>query len=265
MYKKKNKSAFIVAGIIGGLLISSVFVIKNYNMPNTFLKDGVLFVDKVVSYPFSFLEDNETKEENIKLKKEIDKLKSLEYENNELKDEISSLKNVLSINNLLSSKEYINASVINRNLGYWNELLTIDKGTNSGISNNMAVISNGAMVGITKNVSSTSSDVLLFSNVKFPMNISVKVKIDDKEVYGILNNYNNGLYEIIGIVENITIPEGATVVTTGLGNIFPSGIYIGSVSEVVTDNFDLSKVVKVSPGTKFDDIDFVTVVKKVEE
>ena len=267
MYKKKkNNTVFIVLGVIFiCLLFSSLFIIKNFNFPNVFLKDGVMFVNNVVKSPFKFIENNDLQDENEKLKLEIENLKNLEYENIELNNQISDLKNMLSINNLLVSKEYINASVINRNLGYWSEKLTIDKGESSGITNNMAVISNGTMIGITKNVSLTSSDVLLFSNVKFPMNISVKIDIGDKEIYGVLNKFGDNLYDVIGVVENIDIPVGSMVTTSGLGNNFPAGLFIGYVNEIVTDNFDLSKVVEVTPGTSFDDINYVTVVKRVSE
>ena len=42
--------------------------------------------------------------------------------------------------------------------------------------------------------------------------------------------------EVIGVVDNIEIPADSLVVTSGLGNIFPSGILIGKVSVVTTDN-----------------------------
>jgi rod shape-determining protein MreC len=102
----------------------------------------------------------------------------------------------------------------------------------------------------------------LLCNKKFPLNISVKIVFDDKELFGILNNYKDGFYEIVGIVENMNIPEGSIVMTAGLGNIFPSGIKIGEVSSVVTDNFDLSKIVLVEPNVDFNDISYVTVVKR---
>ena len=90
-------------------------------------------------------------------------------------------------------------------------------------------------------------------------------KVDDKYVYGILNKYSNGFYEVMGIVENLEIPSGSKVVTTGLGNIFPSGLLVGYVDSIETDNFDLSKVVKVKSDVLFDDISYVTIVKRDNE
>lgn len=268
MYKKKSwyhNKFLIVTLIILSLILSSVFINKNFNLPNGIFKDGVLLVNNILGKPIEFLNNNqEIIEENKYLKKRIEELSVYETKNIELNEEINELKKVLKINKLLSDGEYINASVINRNLDYWTESLIIDKGIKDGITSNMAVVSEGKMIGITNNISSHNSNVLLFCNNKFPLNISVKIVFDDEELFGILNNYKDGFYEIVGIVENIDIPKDALVMTAGLGNIFPSGIMIGKVDDVVTDNFDLSKIVMVNPDVDFDDISYVTVIKGEE-
>ena len=266
MYKKNKKTKntiIIISTIILSILISSLLI--NKNLKGLYARDSIIGISNIIKSPSKLKENKNINEENEKLKQEIEQLKALEQENIELKKEINDLKSTLSINEILSDKTYINASVINRNLGYWIEKLTINKGINNEVENNMAVISNGTLIGITTNASQFSSDVTLLCNKKFPMNISVKINIGDREVYGILNNYNNNEYEIIGVVENVQIPENSKVTTTGLGNTFPSGIYIGTVKNIETDNFDLAKVVHVTPGTNFDDIKYVTVVKRGEQ
>ena len=52
------------------------------------------------------------------------------------------------------------------------------------------------------------------------------------------------------------------VTTTGMGDIFPSGILIGTVKRVSTDNFDLARTVEVEPYVDFDDINYVTILKR---
>ena len=267
MYKKKGKvrKFVICVSVVVCLLLSSVFINRRFNLPNFFIKDGILYLDRMLVKSFSFLNGNdynELKSENERLNNEINMLKHYEVENEELTSQISKLKGLLKIDKLLSDKEFINSSVLSRGIDYWNESLIIDKGSSDGVSNDMAVVSGGALVGITSSVSGHNSNVLLLCNSKFPINISVKIKVDDKEVYGILNNYNNGMFEVMGIVENISIPSGSSVVTTGLGNIFPSGLLIGYVDSVTTDNFDLSKIVKVKSSIDFNDISYVAVVKR---
>ena len=84
---------------------------------------------------------------------------------------------------------------------------------------------------------------------------------------GLISGYSskNNTYTVEGISENVDIAKGADVVTTGMGDMFPSGIQVGKVTKVTTDNFDLSKVVEVEASVDFDDIDYVTVLKRESE
>lgn len=267
MDKKKRKKYIIFFSIVISLLVSSIFIRKNFNFPSYGIKDGTMFVNKAIVRIFGDKNYYKLLEENESLKEQLEVYKDYKSLNLELQDEITKLKEVTSVNKLLSDRKYVNASVINRDLDYWQKKLVIDVGTSSNISNNMAVISNGSLIGITDDVSANSSTVTLLSNHKFPLNVSVKIKVGDKYVYGILNDYNEeeGLFEVVGVVDNISIPADSLVVTSGLGNVFPSGILVGSVSLVTTDNFDLSKVIKVKAGADFNNISYVTVVMRGEE
>lgn len=268
MHKKKSRKKIIIfLCIVLSLVFATVFSKMNFNFPAYGLKDGVMFVNKVITRVFGDKNYYKLEEENRKLREEIEVYKDYEALNSELKNEISKLKEVTSINNVLSDRKYVNGSVINRDMDFWQKKLVIDVGASSDITNNMAVISNGSLIGITDDVSMNSSSVMLLCNHKFPLNISVKIKVGDNYVYGILNNYdeNEGVFEIVGVVDNIEIQPDSLVVTSGLGNIFPSGINIGKVSLVTTDNFDLSKVVKVKSNANFDDINYVTVVMRGEK
>ena len=116
-------------------------------------------------------------------------------------------------------------------------------------------------------VSNYSSTVELLSNDHMSDKISVKIKTKDDYVYGLISTYDSktNTYTVEGISENEEILEGADVVTTGMGTVFPSGLMIGKVKKVTTDNFDLSKVVQVEAAVDFDDLDYVTVLKRVSK
>ena len=47
-----------------------------------------------------------------------------------------------------------------------------------------------------------------------------------------------------------------------MGDTFPSGLLVGHVKRVTTDNFDLSKVAIVESSVDFDEIDYVSVLKR---
>ena len=68
--------------------------------------------------------------------------------------------------------------------------------------------------------------------------------------------------DLEGISNTKDVNIGDRVYTSGLGGIFPSGILIGTVSEITTDSYDLAKVIKVKPSADFSDINYVSILKR---
>ena len=110
--------------------------------------------------------------------------------------------------------------------------------------------------------SNNTSVIKLLTDENMTNKISVKIEYDGRFVYGLLSNYKDTFFLIDGISDNTNIDKGAKVVTSGLTDSFPSGILIGYVEEISTDNFDLSKTLKVKSKIDFNDIYYVTVLKR---
>lgn len=221
-------------------------------------KDLFLSISNIITKPILNIKDA-NKDKII----EVDNIETevIRMENSELKKEIIALKEQLNLNELLVDKKIYNATVINRSLESWNESLTIDKGSIDGIKNNMAVLYKGYLVGQTYDVNYYSSKVKLLSN-DHVNKLSIKIDIGNKDIYGILTSYQDGQYKIEGITDMDEIPLNAVVSTTGLSNNVPSGLQIGNISNIETDNYDLAKIITVTPAINFNEISYVMVVDK---
>ena len=171
---------------------------------------------------------------------------------------------MLDIKSDLEGYKVLNATVINRNVGYFYDTLSIDKGSHSGIKPDMAVVTSKGLIGKVIKTSTLTSTVKLLSSDSLNMKISVKIKVSDEYYYGLLTGYDKDkkTYIIEGISNNIDIPNDSVVTTTGMSEIFPSGILIGKVSESNTDNFELSKIIYVKTDVNYDNIEYVTVLKR---
>ena len=257
------------------LLAASLKEDRDLNPIEKVAKDIGTVVLKVVSTPFNFVHDklDEMAEKNNlykkykELKNKEDQVDSVIAQNENLQNEIDKLKETLDLKTVLSDKVYLNATVVSRNIGYWYDEITIDKGSKNGIEKGMAVIIPDGLIGQITKVSNYSSTVKLLSNENMNDKISVKIKVGDGYVYGLISMYDSktNTYTVEGISENVDIEKGADVVTTGMGTIFPSGLMVGTAQKVTTDNFDLSKVVEVKASVNFDDLDYVTVLKRKSE
>ncbi len=282
MYNKKHFSKrylFILAVVLIALILvvlaASLKEERDLNPVEKVAKDTITIVLKVVSAPFNFIQDraeemmekNDLYEKYKKLKNKEEQVDSVISQNENLQNEIDKLKETLDLNTVLSDKVYLNATVISRNIGYWYDEITIDKGSKNGIEKGMAVVTPKGLIGQITKVSNYSSTVKLLSNENMSDKISVKIKVEEGYVYGLISKYDSktNTYTVEGISENVDILKGANVVTTGMGTNFPSGLMVGKVKRVTTDNFDLSKVVEVEASVDFDDLDYVTVLKRKTE
>ena len=52
------------------------------------------------------------------------------------------------------------------------------------------------------------------------------------------------------------------MVTSGLGELFPAGIYVGTVEKVETDKYNLSQTLYIKNDQNFNSIHYVTVLKE---
>ena len=261
MYKnfknKNNKYHIAITVVVLFLLLTASLLIKRDN--NTFIKDGVIVIEKVIMYPFTVLnkEKNNTQSESYIIQKNV---------NASLEKEIKELKDVLELNKTLTEYEPINTTILSRNKSYWFNTVTIDKGRKDGIRANMAVVTKNGLVGKISSVSNYSSEVKLITSDDLNFKVSITIKANDEDNYAILNGYNkkSGLITASGIDKTTNINEGDRVLTSGLGKMFPAGVYIGEVKDIKSDKYNLSKKIYIKTKQDFNDMHYLTVLKVKE-
>ncbi len=279
MYEKKkiNKkyiiliAVFVVAFVLG---ITNAIIMNKENLSpfEKSIKDATLAVSKIIYKPVEFfknkIEEYQDKqnlyEKYQELEKKVKETDLIQSEKEELEREVENLKKTLELNHTLSESSYLNATVVNRNLGYWYNTITIDKGSYNGVEKDMPVIVSEGLIGKVTKVTNFNSTVKLITSDDVNNKTSVKIKVGEKFVYGLLSGYDQQKKTFIveGISDNTEIPEGSLVTTTGMGDSFPSGTVVGKVKQVTTDNFDLAKTVEVTSSVDYDDLSFVTILKR---
>lgn len=278
--KKKNnipKKYILVIIIILIIILLVIFSVtlkedRKLNKVESLFKDGFTYIENIITYPFNYVSDNiknykklkDVEKSNDVLETSIDRIDSIEAENIELRRQLDALKEELNINYTLSDYEYLNATVISRNVGYWYNKLTINKGSYNGVEKDMVVISSKGLIGRVVKTSTFTSDVRLITTSDTNNKISVHVSNGDNNLYGVINGYDykKSVLELEGISNTKDVNVGDYVYTSGLGGIFPAGILIGTVTEITTDSYDLAKIMKVTPSVDFNDINYVSILKR---
>lgn len=275
--RNRNKKYWLILILLSiiiviGVIYKMVNDDRNLTKIEGLLKDTGLFVNKVLYSPIRFIdkkvseqkEKKEMYEKYSELKEKSENYDLLQSKFNELDYQYSELQKTLDLNKTLSKDSYLNATVINRNIGVWYNTITIDKGSKNGVKEDMPVIVKEGLIGKVIKVSNFNSTIKLLTSDDITDKISVKIKNNDDYIFGLLVKYDidNKVFIIEGIDQNINIEPGSLVTTTGLGDYFTSGITVGKVKQVKTDNFDLAKIVEVTSDVDFSKLNYVTILKR---
>lgn len=225
-------------------------------------------LETITDFGTSFSSLWKVNKENDDLRKQIDNLASAQAKLNEMQRQINELQDLLKLNEITSNYNYISCTVLTRSQETYNNLLTINVGSDDGIVENQAVITSKGLIGRITNVERSSSIVKLLTTADGNNKVSVKIEVSDLETAdAILEKYdlNEKAYLVTLLNANTSITEGMTVVTSGMGGVFPSGLLVGKVKKIEEIPNAVSMNIYVEPSADFDSINYVNVVTRSGE
>ncbi|ATF40837.1 rod shape-determining protein MreC [Weissella paramesenteroides] len=223
------------------------------NAPIRAIKGGFDSIDELMN----------TYQENDRLTKKVDDLAQTKVQLQVLQQENRALKDQLKISDTLTDYKVVNAVVTSRSPSNWQTQLIIDKGTNAGLKKGLSVMGSGGLIGRITQVNTTNAKVeLLSDNSQVSDRFAIRVQNSAGEtVDGIITSFNQSKNLIVmgQITSSVSVKKGDLVTTSGLGGITPSGLYVGKVEKVGSDNYGLSKKIYIKPATDFNNIPVVSV------
>lgn len=247
---------------------------KQMTWPEQFVHDTVGFFQFTFSKParsvagfFENVHDiRNVYEENKILKSHLKEYASLNSKYTNLEQQYSELKKQLNMSGpaLTDSKRYA-AFVIGRSFDQWNQQIIVDKGLKQGIQKGMAVVTADGFIGKVTAVSQFTSVVTLVTDPSNANQISAMVVKGNKTINGMIEGYdakhNVLLFKKIPIDAKLT--KGDMVISSGLGQVYPMGLYIGKVVKVVPDQYGLTQTAEVKPAANFNNIEVVDIIERL--
>jgi rod shape-determining protein MreC len=267
--KTKSLSVFLLFIILSFVVVvyqSKSVETGKTNLGESIFISGILPLQKLVNnitdrFLFLSLYFKSLKslhEDNLKLEKEIEKLNKENQTLKELSEENKILKELLEFR---EEKNYdlIAASLIGREPNSWFQSIMIDKGSKKGFRKNMIVLNNYGLIGRILVVSSYTSKVMLITDVE---NAVPAVVMDTRDA-GII--YGTGYTcEMKYISVNAKIKAGYTVISSGLGDIYPGGIPIGKIVKIYPSYDKLFQTAEIEPFVNFGTLETVMVMRNSE-
>ena len=202
---------------------------------------------------------DDIEEENKRLKAELDQLRGEQIENDLARLELEQLKSSLDIP-YVGSLPRENARIVSGGVTNFDDTIRIDKGSGSGVEQGMAVVSGAGLVGQIVESSDGFASVVMITDRDF----RVGVKVRDKRGLAIVNGRGDP-HRLDGEVDKVSdYAEGDILVTSGVElSPFPEGIPVGRIVGITTDELSGTKKLDVELLVTVNDLEFVTVVKKV--
>ena len=275
IFSNKKLIGWVLGGIVTLLLITFSLTVGS-NIVSQGVNDVTNILGRMLAYPANSVNDfmesisnlTNTYQENQTLKQKVETIYELEVQLNDLKKDNEKMKEALKLQDTLNEYSLINATVIARNPDTWRDIVTINKGANDGLTPQMSVMSDNGLVGKVLDVNPTSARVALLSNnYNTLVRVAAMIQGEKESIYGTLTGFDHEKNILImsQIQATQEIKVGDKVVTSGLGGVSPSSLYIGTVEEVAMDRFGLYKEVRIKPAADTNDVRYVTVVKRASE
>ena len=275
IFSNKKLIGWVLGGIVTLLLITFSLTVGS-NIVSQGVNDVTNILGRMLAYPANSVNDfmesisnfTNTYQENQTLKQKVETIYELEVQLNDLKKDNEKMKEALKLQDTLNEYSLINATVIARNPDTWRDIVTINKGANDGLTPQMSVMSDNGLVGKVLDVNPTSARVALLSNNDNTLvRVAAMIQGEKESIYGTLTGFDHEKNILImsQIQATQEIKVGDKVVTSGLGGVSPSSLYIGTVEEVAMDRFGLYKEVRIKPAADTNDVRYVTVVKRASE
>jgi rod shape-determining protein MreC len=123
------------------------------------------------------------------------------------------------------------ANVIARDPANWWQTVQIDLGSREGMRVDLAVITTNGLVGRVSAVFLTHSRVELISNPTCKVSAVIDKTRETGVISGSSGPLDNSLVTLSFLSSNSSLKPGQSVLTSGLGGIFPKDIPIGQVAE----------------------------------
>ncbi|MFC0332141.1 rod shape-determining protein MreC [Paenibacillus sepulcri] len=188
----------------------------------------------------------------------------VEQENESLKEDLNFTERQKGLNNY----QYLIAQVVSASNDPYDKTIRIDLGSRDGIKTNMVVVTTKGLVGLVNRVDPFYSSVMPITDLDAnSLDASTKqipaTALNKKDSFGMIESYgkDTGKLTMSKIPEKDPIAKGDTIITSGLANVFPKGLIIGTVDSVQVGDFGLTQTATITPAADFNHLTEVFVVK----
>ena len=235
-----------VFSIIALIVLFTCISLTNSTPRKTLLLEG--FISDVVSLPQrlyatskayvtsddTYFSDMETlKKENEELKKKIEELEKMAIDYEQVTAENDVMRSHLKLADRYKDYNLVVADIISDSATNWEATYIINKGSKDGIKPGMTVITNEGLVGYIETVTKKTSKIISILDAGNSVSSRVSRTRDEIVCKGSVSSTEEQNLKIMNIPMGTVLIEGDKIETSGVGGIYPKGLAVGKIVEIV--------------------------------
>lgn len=148
------------------------------------------------------------------------------------------------------------APVVGRDPTHWRSSLIVARGRKDGVRSHQPVIAPAGLVGQIIDVAPHTSRVLQINDV----DSRVSVLVQRTRVEGVLTGSLTGGLWLKWVPSDADLQVGDSLVTSGLGPVYPKGLFVGTIEGVESDPAGLFQQAQVRPAVALDRVEEVVIL-----
>lgn len=217
------------------------------------------WAEGVYSYVFHYQELYDELED---LRCQVGELEAQVRENQEASRENEQLRELLNLQAKRKDFVFESARVTARSTPNWESTLTISKGSSAGVeAGNCVITEAGALVGVVSEVGLNWATVSTVINTDIEMGGIVSRTYSAGILEGDFSLMEQGRLKLSYLPDGAQLVSGDEVLTSGKGDVYPSGLVVGQVEGVFTDPSGMTRYAVVVPEVEVDSLIEVFVIK----
>ncbi len=193
--------------------------------------------------------------DNRMLRKKLFEYESKIFQYGEMEQENKRLRGLLATNSEVKGKRLL-AQIVAWDSSSDFKVIRINRGSNDGLKILSPVITDEGLVGYIYRVSYNYADVLTILDA----NNRIDGIVERSRTHGIVEGYSKNRCIMKYVARTSPMLIGDVALTSGLGNIYPKGIKIGTVSRIERDSYGITQHIELTPAVEFGKLEEVIVL-----
>lgn len=267
------KNKFFIITLVVALLLSIIPTVLCAMGQGSYVRKALQTAAQPFSWAFTkigeglsgfsvyFQKLSDLQKENEELRAQLDDYRDRIYNAKMLEEENKWLSDYLGLKKEHSDFLFEEASVIGRESGNYSTVYTLSKGTMHDIKVNMPVITEDGVVGYVTEVGLTWCRAVSIIETASAVGAYIERSGELGLIEGSYELRFEGKCRMIRLPADADVHEGDRVLTSGLGSIYPRGLFVGEVVSVDADPYSRTLTAVVQPKVDYSSLVKVMIIK----